>query len=366
VLNDTFIRSAPPGVHWDKSLKGFGLRVGKNRKTFIVLVASGRRKSIAVWPHVSLADARKMARELLAHKVLKRSFPTHTAFDDAKAQFLAHCETRNRPRTVSDYRRLLKHLPFGRQSVTDITPRQILQRLAPLPPSEKHHAYTVAKIFFRHCVQHHLVERSPMENMASVPPGRPRTRVLTEDELRAVWKAARACTSPFHAIVALLVLTGQRRGEIARLEWSWIGDDTVTFPAAITKNGREHSIPIGPEVVACLRGAAKMGGSPYVFPASRQRSERTTTFNGWGKPKAEFDKECGVTGWTLHDLRRSYSTYHAKLGTPQIVVEKLLNHISSGVQSPISRVYNRFEYWDAQVQAVLTFERWLAFRSNSS
>jgi hypothetical protein len=68
VLTDTFIRSAPPGVHWDKSLKGFGLRVGKNRKTFIVLVASGRRKSIGVWPYQSLAEARRDAKTLLAEK----------------------------------------------------------------------------------------------------------------------------------------------------------------------------------------------------------------------------------------------------------------------------------------------------------
>jgi hypothetical protein len=67
VLTETFIRSAAPGIYWD-SLKGFGLRVGKTRKTFIVLVASGRRKSIGVWPLQSLADARRDARRLLAER----------------------------------------------------------------------------------------------------------------------------------------------------------------------------------------------------------------------------------------------------------------------------------------------------------
>ena len=130
MLTDAFIRSAAPGIHWDKSLRGFGLRVGTNRRTFIVLVASGRRKSIGVWPHQSLADARREARSLLAEKTLGRTHPTHTAFDDALNAYLAEAERILRPLTYKLYRRLLKsHYPFGRQSVGDITPRQIEKRL---------------------------------------------------------------------------------------------------------------------------------------------------------------------------------------------------------------------------------------------
>ena len=88
MLTDTFIRSAAPGVHWDGSLKGFGLRVGKNRRTFIVLVASGRRKKIGVWPHTKLVDARSEAKKLLAEKTLGRIHPTHTAFEDALNAYL--------------------------------------------------------------------------------------------------------------------------------------------------------------------------------------------------------------------------------------------------------------------------------------
>jgi integrase len=324
----------------------------------VVLVASGRPATIGRYPAWSLAAARAEAKKRLAHKTLGKITPTHTAFDDAKSQFLALCETRNRPRTVSDYRRLLKHYPFGRQSVADITPRQILQQLAPLPPSEKHHAYAAAKIFFRHCVQHHLIDRTPMENMASVPPGRPRTRVLAEHELRAVYRTARAGTSTFHAIVAILVLTGQRRGEIARLEWDWIGSDMITFPASVTKNGREHAFPYGESTAAILAAVPRLSDT-YVFPAARHRTARTTVFNGWGTPKARFDRECGITGWTLHDLRRTYSTIHAQLGTPQIVVEKLLNHVSGGSLSPIAQVYNVHRYEAEMREAALTFERWL-------
>ena len=87
-LTDTFNRSAPPGKHSDHALEGFGLRVGKNRKTFIVLVTSGRRKSIGVWPHQSFAEARRDG----AHH-------THTAFDDALKAYLAEAERTVKPLT---------------------------------------------------------------------------------------------------------------------------------------------------------------------------------------------------------------------------------------------------------------------------
>jgi hypothetical protein len=286
-LSDATIRAMQPPakgyrILWD-SLPGFGCRISQaGTRAFVVLVASGRPATIGRYPAWTLAAARAEAKKRLAEKLLGKITPTHTAFDDAKAQFLKQCETWNRERTIKDYKRLLtRHYPFGRQSLADITPRQILQRLAPLPPAEKHHAYTAGRRFFRYCVQNHLIDRSPMESMSAVPTGRPRTRVLTEDELRAVWKAARSLATPSHAIVALLVLTGQRRGEIAALQWDWIKGDTITFPADVTKNGREHRIPIGPisgEVLNAIpRFDGKMG--VYVFPAARQRSERTTTFN---------------------------------------------------------------------------------------
>ena len=91
MLTDAFIRSAAPGVHWDKSLRGFGLRVATKRRTFIVLVASGRRKSIGVWPHQSLADARREARSFWPRR--PSAGPTRApAFDDALNVYLAEAE----------------------------------------------------------------------------------------------------------------------------------------------------------------------------------------------------------------------------------------------------------------------------------
>ena len=143
------------------------------------------------------------------------------------------------------------------------------------------------------------------------------------------------------------------------MQWDWIKDDRIEFPAAIAKNHRAWTVPISPQTAAIFVEMPRLLHNPYVFPALRQRSERTTVINGWSKDKARFDRECGVTGWTLHDLRRTYSTLHAKLGTPQIVVEKLLNHVSGGTLSPIAAVYNVHRYEREMREAVLTFEHWL-------
>lgn len=135
MLTDLAIRSAEPVTTlWDGTLKGFGIRIGKEPKTFMVLIASGRRQVLGHYPLMSLADARREARRLLAEKELGKVRPTRMAFDDAKRDFLADCAKKNRPRTVRDYTWLLERLSFDRQSVGDMTPREIIRRLKELAP----------------------------------------------------------------------------------------------------------------------------------------------------------------------------------------------------------------------------------------
>jgi integrase len=200
-----------------------------------------------------------------------------------------------------------------------------------------------------------------MESMAPPARGVPRERVLTEEELRAVYRTARAGSTHFHRITALLCLTGQRKNEIAHLEWDWLQGELVTLPSWLTKNKRAHTFPIGPEAQSIIKDAPRLIDNPYLFPAARERvkGKPATVFNGFSKAKAAFDKECGINGWQLHDLRRTMSTYMAELQIPQIHVEKLLNHVSGGTQSAIAQVYNRYTYLDEMRAAVLKWEAYL-------
>lgn len=136
-------------------------------------------------------------------------------------------------------------------------------------------------------------------------------------------------------------------------------DDLCTIPAAVTKNRRTHTFPLGPIARALLDAIPRFNDNPYVFPAQRQSSEATTVFNGWSKPKADLDKKLSIEPWTLHDLRRTFSSGMASIGVPQIVAEKLLNHVSGGTQSPIAQVYNRYSHLDEMREAVLKWESYL-------
>jgi integrase len=341
--------------------QGFWLRLSQGgSKTFIVMIGSGKRFTIGRYPAVTLADARTEAKRILAEKQLGKLRPARVSFDQALKEYLADCEERLRPRSLKNYRDYLtSYFHYSRRSLCDITTREIILALKSLSPGQREQAVRIGKTFFTWCVRHSLLDQSPMQNMPPVPLGKPRTRVLSESELRAVWRVARAGTIPFHVIVALLLLTGQRRGEIAALQWDWIKDDRIEFPASVAKNDRAWTVPLGPEAQNLLGRINKMASSPFVFPALRKRSERTTTMNGWSKAKAAFDRECGVSAWTMHDLRRTFATNLQRLGMRLEVTEQLLNHVS-GTRSGIVGVYQRYQYLTEMRDAILAFERWIS------
>ncbi|MBV9827185.1 MAG: tyrosine-type recombinase/integrase [Alphaproteobacteria bacterium] len=356
---------------WDSSLRSFGVRVSakSGSKAFCVLIGKGRRQTIGKYGPggLTLAEARAEARRILAERTLGNVRPTHVAFEDARDDFLNECATRLRPITVRLYRRHLKtHYPFGRSSIGDITPREIVERLNRLndTPAEKEHAFRTGRTFFTWCVGQHMIERSPMDTIKKPPVGEPRDRVLSEAELKAVYTYARHSKTAFHRLVCLLIHTGCRRGEISALRWAYIGSDTITLPAEIVKSKRSYTFPIGP-VTQELIAAFPRYDSTYVFPASRShvRGISTSTITGFSEGKRDFDHECGVTGWTLHDLRRTFSTELAALHVAPHVIERLINH-ASGTISGVAATYNRFHYlpemrsalqkWEEKLTALLS------------
>jgi integrase len=149
--------------------------------------------------------------------------------------------------------------------------------------------------------------------------------------------------------VQLLILTGQRAGEIAALRWEWIGEDTLTFPAEITKNGRATTTPTGTVTRQIIAEVPRLG--VLLFPA---RGYTDKPFRGFGTSKLSLDK-CGVEAFTHHDLRRTFATNMAKLGVRLEVTEKLLNHVS-GSLGGIVGVYQRHDFKDEMREAVTKWE----------
>lgn len=372
-LTDLSIRRlAPPEkgqrTYLCDSLPGFGCRVSQGgSKTFVLIHGRDRRRiTLGRFPVVSLAEAREAAKHILAERTLGKYRPKAMAWDDAVALFLADAGRRIKPRTLADYTRLFqRHFPFGRTQLTEITPDEMLRRLARLNrvPGEQNHALVVVRAFFRWALQgpRRYIELNPCDGMVVTP--RPsRQRVLTDQEIIAVWNAADQPIA-FHRIVRLCLLLGQRRGETGSLRAEFIdwNDHTVTLPD--TKPGRPHTIPFGPMTAAILKSLPDQG---YLFPG---RWSEEAHYNGWAKSKRELDAHYAgkVAHYTLHDLRRTSATNWAKLGVPPHVVERLLNHSFGSLMnrtgqgvSAVAEVYNRHAYMDEMRDAISKWETRLA------
>lgn len=339
----------PQETFFDDALPGFGVRVSKRgTKVFVVMYGKERKlETLGRYPDLSLAEARKRAKERLGAVVrLPDTQHISIAFPEARERFLEDARLRTRPSTYTEYKRLLhKHFTFTK-SLDAITRADIMAVIEGLngSPSTAAHAFMAVKVFMNWTVSRGLLQASPMPRMRFKQPSR--ARILTDTELKAMWQHATLVGYPYGTIVQLLVLTGQRRGEIAALRRSWITDEAITFPSSITKNKREHRIPLGDLTKQII--AAVPGDGDLLFPA---RGKPETPMSNWAKRKRVFDKSLILPSYTLHDLRRTFASKLARLGTPVHVTEKLLNHVS-GTISGVAATYQRYSFWDEMTERV--------------
>jgi integrase len=203
-------------------------------------------------------------------------------------------------------------------------------------------AHTTLSGLFSWALKQRRVERSPMAGLGRPKAPAARERVLDDSEIRIFWKAAEAL-SPWHcACLRLLLLTGARLKEIARLRFDEIRDGAIELAPARTKNKRTHTIPLSPLAREILDGSPAIEGSRFVFSRGR------ASIGGWSRVKAELDMAMRAACWNglpwrIHDLRRTCATGLARLGVPIHVTEKILNH-ASGTITGIAAVYNRHSY----------------------
>jgi integrase len=179
--------------------------------------------------------------------------------------------------------------------------------------------------------------RSPIvRGMARTKPKeRARERTLTDDELRAIWKVAADFEGPFGALLRLLLLTGARRSEAASLRWSELAGTDWILPAARNKTKVDLLRPLSSSALALLEKVQKIADCDFVFTTDGKRP-----IGGFSKFKVEIDKVCGVTGWTLHDLRRTARSLMSRAGVPTDHAERCLGHVITGVRA----TYDRHEF----------------------
>ncbi|MDG4885337.1 site-specific integrase [Mesorhizobium sp. WSM4884] len=262
--------------------------------------------------------------------------------------------------TADEYDRIITtNIKPHWKHVTDIRTvdyRDVEKLLAKLTPGARRNAFAVLSAFFRWKPVARAMGRNIVELAEAPAKPQSRDRVLSHEEIKTVWKAAEKCGYPFGPMVQLLLLTGQRRDEIAELKWSEISDDmdAITLEATRTKNSRPHIVPLAPLAMMIIEALPKMhdaDGNPseYVFTTTA-----ATPFSGFSNGKKALDKHCGepaLPEWHLHDLRRTCATELAKLGIKQEVTEAILNH-KTGKVSGVAAIYNRYDYQDEKRDAL--------------
>jgi integrase len=368
---DSLPTSKSDVVYWDAGYPGFGLKVTpKGRKVFIVLYRTGgagsklRKYTIGPYGRVTLHQARVAAQKVFAAKLEgrdpaaeKREAKRRVVADrveDLLETFIVQRLSQNR--SGGEISRLLRRevgKPWAGRSIHEVSKRDVVevvtaieQRGAPVAANK---ALKAIKTFLRWCVGRAVLDQSPAEGVPLPSKEVARDRVLDDNELAQVILAARKIAGPYGGIVELLTLTGQRREEVARLQWEEVdlARQLWTLPKSRTKNAKAHLVHLSEQSMAVLTHADHRG--PYVFSLLG-----TKPFPGFSRAKRRLDQLSGVTGWRLHDLRRTCVSGMARLGIAPHVADKILNHLS-GTISGVAAVYQRHEFLAERREAL---ERW--------
>jgi integrase len=347
-------------VYWDAASPGFGLKVTpKGRKVFIVLYRIGgagsklRKYTIGPYGRVTLHQARVAAQKVFAAKLdgrdpaaEKRESKRRIVADlvqDLLEGFITQRLSQNR--SGAEIARILRRevgKPWAGRSIHSIGKRDVVEVVSAIvqrgAPSAANKTLKSLKTFLRWCVGRAVLDRSPAEGVPLPAKEVARDRVLSDTELTQILLAARQMGGPYSAIVELLALTGQRREEVACLGWEELDlpERVWTIPKARTKNGKAHVVHLSRQSSAVLQSVDKRGPLLFTLLGSKP-------FQDFTRAKRRLDQLSEVTGWRLHDLRRTCVSGMARLGVAPHVADKILNH-QAGTISGVAAVYQRHEF----------------------
>jgi len=333
-------------THWDLTTPGFGVRCSAKSKSYVVMYGPKRRlKTIGRYPTISLGDARKQAKLFLASQATSPSDANAYDYQDVLRTYLADCHSRLRPSTLEGYLLYLNGIKLN-GPISEINQRTIMQAIERFTasPSSRNYGFTTFKVFFNWAVRRQYVAANPLSSLKRPHKAMSRDRVLSDEEITTLLSYTLDQTDRYCAIVSLLLVTGQRRGEIAGLRWDEISDGWLHFSPNRTKNSRGHAVPLGSFGIQILDRPKTHDEFVFGDPDSDQ------PFCGWSRAHRRLLIKTGLPHFTLHDLRRTFATAHAKLATPIHVTERLLNHVS-GTVSGVAAVYNRHSYEEEMAAA---------------
>ena len=354
-------------LFWDRVCRGFGLRALKSgRRSWIYQYRDEhkrtRRIAIGDVSAVSLDAARAMARRHAANvtqganpSVQRKAKQTAITLLSVTEAYLRDAKARQRPRSYKETERHLRHhaAPLHHERAEALGRRDIAELLdrvaASSGPVAANRLRAALSALWTWGLRRGLIEAdSNPVSFTLKHVEKPRERTLTDEELRAIWKATDE-RGDYDRIVRLCLLTGCRREEIGGLRWDEVHDDQLKIGTQRMKGGVAHEVPLLPTITETLPSRHE-GVEGCVF------GRRGNGFSGWSKSKKALEAKLANAGqflkrWTLHDLRRTFSTRLHDAGIEPLVVEALLAHKQHGVAA----VYNRASFRDAKRSALM---RW--------
>ncbi len=371
-LTDRAIRRKAPATGtmelWDQLLPGFGLRIGRKRRTFFVmsrLPVKGKikqvRRTVGTTVELSLAEARAKARGMIAD--LQRGIDPKDA--EKIAQREAARARRNTFAAVAEdfMKERAKHLrskdEYQRKLNVDILPewgdlpikeieradvKALIQKKAATSPIAANRLLALIRTICNYAIDEELISASPAMRIKPEPESA-RERVLSATEIRNFWTGLDAAPveTPVRQLLRFLLVTGQRRGEVTGARWDELDfvANEWTIPSSRAKSGKAHVVPLSDLALDLLKDMESAGnGSDFVFPGARENAPLVPYSVSQGMRLSLKALKLADNPATPHDLRRSFASGLAELGFPRLTVSKLLNHREGG----ITAVYDRYGY----------------------
>lgn len=407
-LTDRFIRSrkaAAPGrrdEYLDAILPGLALRVtDRGNKSFALIARyplkpkNPTRRSLGTYGELTLEEARERGREWLS--LIRRG--TDPAIEEERRRAAVRLDQANTFEAVSDvfldrYAAKLAKAGEARaifrkefvprwqnRLVTEITPKEAAEAIRAIAergaPYQAYNAFGWLRRLYNWAISsgEHGVQLSPVSRLSAADiigqRREPRSRILSDDEVRALWAASERLGYPFGPIFRLLLITGQREREVADASWDEFDFENRlwTIPKARMKGDRSHEVPLSPAALEVLGRLPAQKGR-YLFSSTGGKSP----ISGFSKTKIRIgrlideilkdpDSNDVTAPWVIHDIRRSVRTHLSALPVQDNIRELVIAHAKPGLH----RVYDQHTYrnekseclnlWDDRLQAILDAKR---------
>jgi integrase len=380
--------------YWDSQLPGFGLRVSETgRKTWMAMyrvkgkLVRETLGTLSLFPKVDEARDRARAsmqaaqagihpvevRRQEADKVERAASAERARQRDTLAAILdryvrEYGAKRWRPDTLKEVKRAFEtdvKPALGTRPIRDIARREIREMIDAIVRRGRaphaHHVLAYLRPALEWAVEREIIATNPAAGIPDPDPrkreARSRDRYLDDDEIRLFWLGCDKIGWPFGPLFKLLLLTGQRRDEVAEATWPEFDLDEAlwTLPRGRAKNNKAHLVHLSPLAIEIIETLPQLGRKGLIFTTTGE-----SPVSGFGRARerlaAVMSAETLIAPFTLHDLRRTAATGMARIGIAQHVVEKVLNH-TGGKISGVAAVYNRYEFAPERKAALEAWSR---------